>query len=181
VKTLLFVASFLLLSGTAFGGGRRFGLDEPEYLFAQAAADSLPSREQGWIVLGDSMNAPSDVGRVETKHPRPLPFQLAGAVGGGVAGAYLLGGAVAILVQDDDSADWEELGAIMLGVVVGYPLGAAAGAHLAGGEGGSFHHALAGVAAGVLAGALLAEPTDGWSFIVGVPLGAVWGWNEFGD
>lgn len=95
--------------------------------------------------------------------------QIIGALAGGALGTL----GVAGLSAGTGSVGWEIWAA---GLVIGYPVGVAAGVFFAdrgSAPPGSPWMALAGAAVGAVPGILLALPTRGFSFVISVPLGSM--------
>lgn len=111
--------------------------------------------------------------------PGRVVGQLAAGVLGGAVGALALGLGLSAASRDADNG-WGELAGAVVGVVVGYPIGATGGVYLAGRSGrqtGSGLATFAGSVVGALAGAALAEQTEGISYVALVPIGATVGFN----
>lgn len=98
---------------------------------------------------------------------------------GGVVGAAAVGFGYYYAVERG-THEWAGLGAIVLGALVGYPAGAAAGVYLISSreeQTGSLLATLGGAAAGAVVGGVLAGPTQGLSYLALVPIGATAGFN----
>ncbi len=115
-------------------------------------------------------------------HAGKIAIETTAAFGGGM----VLGAAGALVgIKLNNGGGWDDLAGALLGIIVGYPIGTAAGASLVGNYGnerGSFWAALGGSAAGLISGLLfnsLFKNTDALPYFIGIlpPAGAVLGHN----
>jgi hypothetical protein len=140
-------------------------LAAPPIVAQDAAAASC------WTAGGEPCHPPDEV---RTERPALRGLQVAAALLGGAAGAA----GVAVVAEHRGAVHYEIW---VPAVVLGYPLGVAAGVAIEGnlgGRRGSPLAALAGSLIGAIPGVLLAPMTAGGSYFVSIPVGSIWIFNK---